>query len=92
MGNGNIDVGNKTATRKPGQPVESFVKRNGSPEPRIEAPNTVRTMRPGLCGAMSQQGCDSGNQSSPQKLVQLVGCRDPKARAEPWVRPSAIKR
>ena len=38
---------------------------------------------------MSQQCGDSGrgNQSAPQKFVQLVGCRDPKARPEPWVRP-----
>jgi hypothetical protein len=38
---------------------------------------------------MSQQYGDShrGNESAPQKLVQLVGCRDPKARSEPWVRP-----
>jgi hypothetical protein len=28
---------------------------------------------------MSQQRDDSGSQSMPQKLVQLVGCRDPKA-------------
>ena len=34
---------------------------------------------------MTQQSCDSGrgNQSSPQKFVQLVGYRDPKARPEP---------
>jgi hypothetical protein len=38
---------------------------------------------------MSQQYGDSGrgNESAPQKFVQLVGCRDPKARSEPWVRP-----
>ncbi len=35
---------------------------------------------------MSQQRGDSGNVSAPQKFV-LVGCRDPKARPEPWVRP-----
>jgi hypothetical protein len=29
---------------------------------------------------MSQQRDDSGAQSMPQKLVQLVGCRDPKVR------------
>ena len=32
-----------------------------------------------FCGAMSQQRDDSGTQSVPQKLLQLVGCRDPKA-------------
>jgi hypothetical protein len=32
-------------------------------------------------GAMSQQGSDAthGHESMPQKLPQLVGCRDPKA-------------
>ena len=34
-------------------------------------------------GAMSEQGSEAahGYESVPQKLVQLVGCRDPKARA-----------
>jgi hypothetical protein len=32
------------------------------------------------CGAMSQQRTDSGMTSTPQKLLHLVGCRDPKAR------------
>jgi hypothetical protein len=38
-----------------------------------------RKRQPVFCGAMSQQRDDSGSQSVPQKLVQLVGCRDPKA-------------
>ena len=76
MGNGNVDVGNKTATLKPGQPVE--VLANGAAQPRIEK---RRTPQLGICGAMSQQSCDSGNFSAPQKFVQLVGCRDPKVRS-----------
>jgi hypothetical protein len=39
---------------------------------------------------MTEQYSDSGGgnvAASPQKLVQLVGCRDPKMRPEPWVRP-----
>jgi hypothetical protein len=42
-----------------------------------------------MAGAMSQQGAPimGDNQSSPQKFVQLVGCRDPKAKLEPKVRP-----
>ena len=93
MGNGNIDVGNKAATRKPGRPiVERFAGTDGSSGRRIEAPNTVRTKPPGICGAMSQQCGDSGNFSTPQKFVQLVGCREPKARPEPWVRPGPVKR
>ena len=88
MGNGNIDVGNKTATRKAGQPIaENLTVTDGSPGMRIDHPNPPKTER--ICGAMSQQSGDSGrgNESAPQKFVQLVGCRDPKARSEPWVRP-----
>jgi hypothetical protein len=67
VGNGNIDVGNETPTRNPGQ--------------RIDSPlNTKRPEKPsGLCGAMSQQGDEfRGNVSAPQKFVHLVGCRDRK--------------
>jgi hypothetical protein len=73
VGNGNSDVGNKTATRKPGPP---------KPE------------RLGICGAMTQQRGDGGNHSAPQKFVQLVGYRDPKARHESWAgpRPTPVKR
>ena len=63
MGNGNSDVGTKTATRKPKQAI---------------------------CGAMQQQCGDGsrGNQSAPQKFVQLVGYRDPNAQP----RPAPVKR
>jgi hypothetical protein len=69
VGNGNIDVGDKTATREPGQPK----------------PGPSRN-----CGAMAQQRCDGnrGNELAPQKFVQLVGYRDPKARPESYVRAS----
>ncbi len=91
---GNIDVGNKTPVRNPGRPmIERLAAADGTSERRIEAPNTARLKRSVNCGAMSQQCGDSGNTSTPQKLVQLVGCRDPKAKAkagsEPWVRPGA---
>jgi hypothetical protein len=89
---GNIDVGKKTSARTPDQPlIERLARTDGTPKLRIEAPNTVRMKRPVNCGAMSQQCGDSGNTSTPQKLVQLVGCRDPKARSEPWVRPDPAK-
>jgi hypothetical protein len=89
---GSIDVGNKSAARQPGGAILERLARTGdTPGPRIEAPNTVRTKRPGNCGAMSQQCGDSGNYSTPQKLVQLVGCRDPKASSGPWVRPGPTK-
>jgi hypothetical protein len=87
VGNGNIDVGNKTATRKPGQPiVENLAAIDGASELRIGKSHS-KPERPRICGAMQQQCGDSGNLSAPQKLVQLVGCRDSKLRPEPWVRP-----
>jgi hypothetical protein len=88
VGNGNIDVGNKTATRKPGQPVVACpAQSHGSPVLDVDPSNSLNSERQGICGAMSQQRGDSGNVSAPQKLVHLVGCRDPKARPEPWVHP-----
>jgi hypothetical protein len=92
VGNGNIDVGNKTPTRKPDQPIsEPSAESLGSGELRIDGDGRtpLKTERPGICGAMSLQYSDNGrgNESAPQKLVQLVGCREPKARPEPWVRP-----
>ena len=88
MGHDNTDVGNNP-TRQPGQRiVQRSAESNGSTDARIDRQSPKRTERP-ICGAMSQQYGDShrGNESAPQKFVQLVGCRDPKARSEPWVRP-----
>jgi hypothetical protein len=50
--------------------------------------------RPRICIAMAQQCGDSGrgNESTPQKLLHLVGCRDPKARPEPRVPPVPAQR
>jgi hypothetical protein len=88
VGNGNIDVGNKTPTRKPGQPIlDRLARSDGVSEPLTDQQNPLKTEWPKICGAMSQQRGDSGNESAPQKFVQLVGWRDPKARPEPWVRP-----
>lgn len=83
MGNGNIEVGKQTPTRKPGQPaVELMSGRNGS-EQRIES--SPKTEAP--CGAMSQQGGEfRGNLSAPQKFVHLVGCREPKVVRDSGVR------
>jgi hypothetical protein len=80
VGNGNIDVGSETPTRKPGQPmVENLSGSNGCSERRIDS--SLKTEREGkssgLCGAMSQQGGEfRGNVSAPQEFVRLVGCRD----------------
>jgi hypothetical protein len=68
VGNGNIDVGNDTATRKPGQQQ--------------------------MTGAMSQQGSRvmGDNECAQQKLVHLVGCRDPKARLQAGMRESSLNK
>jgi hypothetical protein len=82
VGNGNIEVGNTTATRKPSQPtVESL--------PGSNAALRQTGKRQGISGAMTQQGDQGGpsNLSVPQKFVHLVGYHDPKPRTEPWVRP-----
>jgi len=91
VGNGIIDVGNQTLSRNPGQPtLEPLTRSNSASEPRIDKPLQTGTIS--ICGAMSLQGGQSGrgNESVPQKLVQLVGCRDPNVRTEPWVRPQPI--
>jgi hypothetical protein len=82
VGNGNIDVGNESPNRKPGQPrVENLSGSIGSSVLRIDSsPKTEREAKsPGRCGAMSQQSGEfRGNVSAPQKFVHLVGCREPK--------------
>ena len=83
MGSGNTDVGNRGGFRKAGK---SSVK-----GPAATAPNSARMKPPAITGAMSQQCGDNGNFSTPQKFLQLVGCHDPKARPEPWVRPGPAK-
>lgn len=95
MGNGNIDVGSKSPTRKPGQPtVENST---GASERRIAS--SLKTGREGmssdLCGAMSQQGGEfRGNVSAPQKFLHLVGCRDRKVSqaSETGQYPNRVKR
>jgi hypothetical protein len=90
MSNGNIDPGNKAPTRKPDQPAVNSENCNVSPELRIGTREDVlKTGRSRISAAMSEQCGDigRGNQSTPQKFVQLVGCRDSKAPPKPWIRP-----
>ncbi len=96
---GTADAGEKIAARKPGQPiVERPAKVDGPPGLQIDRKNALKTQRAAICGAMSLQGSDLGRyESAPQKFVQLVGCRDPKARTEPQPdsprpRPAAFER
>jgi hypothetical protein len=54
---------------------------------RVAKPKADATQ---FCGAMTEQRRPdgrNGNESAPQKLVHLVGYRDPNARNAPWVRP-----
>jgi hypothetical protein len=94
VGNDNIDVGNNKLTRKPGRPMVEVLGDGLSNKPRINQQNPPRPEHPGISGAMAQQCGDMGrgNQSAPQKFVRLVGCRDPKARPEPQVRPHREQR
>jgi hypothetical protein len=90
VGNGNNDVGNDTPTRKTGKPIEQM-KGSGSSD---AGNKQMQAGQPANCGAMSQQGSFSyhGNVSSPQQLLRLVGCRDPKARVERLTRPAPQRR
>jgi hypothetical protein len=93
VGNGNVDVGSKTPTRESGQPiVERLASNGGFPDLRIDRQNPLRQEQPRKCGAMSEQSADSGrgNEQVPQKLVHLVGHRDPNARSDSWIRPRLI--
>ena len=95
MGNGDTGVGTKTPTRKTGRPtIQDLSGRNGLPELRIDHPISSRIERPKICGAMTLQSGDSGwgNQSAPQKLLHLVGCREQKASLELPQRPRPAKR
>jgi hypothetical protein len=82
VGNGNIDVGSESLTRKPGQStVDDMSGSLGSSERRIDSSlkKGREGIASGLCGAMSQQGGEfRGNVSAPQKFLHLVGCRDRK--------------
>ena len=95
VGNGNIDVGTKTPTRKTGKPiVQRLSGSNGLPELRIDQSTSERAELEKFCGAMTLQSGDSGwgNQSAPQILLHLVGCREQKAPPELSQRPDRAKR
>jgi hypothetical protein len=91
VGNGNTDVG-KTATRESGQPIVRRLASSGFPHLRIDHQDGLKREVARKCGAMSEQSADSGrgNEQVPQKLVHLVGYRDPNAGPDPWIRPRPI--
>lgn len=89
VGNGNSDVDSKTRTRKAGQPGGGrLVSGGGFTELPLDQKVLAKREAAGKCGAMSEQGADSGrgNEQLPQKLVHLVGTRDSAPR-QPWIRP-----
>jgi hypothetical protein len=69
MSNDSIVVGSKASSRKPLPPIAES-------DDAANAANTPRKRPATIAGAMSQQRGHSGNESAPQKLVHLVGCRD----------------
>ena len=73
MGGDDIVVGNHSIRA----PSQAQSQAQASDRPLVDR---QEKRRPTLCGAMSQQRDNSNAQSMPQKLVQLVGCRDPKVR------------
>jgi hypothetical protein len=80
----NIIVGIKpTTSRSASVIVEDVAERTGLLRPAIEPRDPVTKRRPDVCGAMSQQRCDSGGQSTPQKFVRLIGCSDPRIKPQP---------
>ena len=62
------------------------------PELRIDHKDPMKRQGIIKSGAMSEQSADSGrgNEQVPQKLVHLVGYRDPNAGLDPWIRPRPI--
>ncbi|HEV7881653.1 hypothetical protein [Bradyrhizobium sp.] len=88
VGKGNIGVGSKTSTHE--SIVERLVSSGGATDRRLDQSSSKRK-RAKECGAMSEQGADGGrNEQVPQKLVHLVGYRDPNARPDPWIRPRPV--
>ncbi len=95
MGNGNIDVGTKTPTRKAGRPrAGRWFGNKVLPDGRIgpQVPPPAEHL-PGS-GAMAEQRGDIGrsDQSAPQKLVRLVGCREVGRRPASALRTTPVKR
>jgi len=66
-----IVVGHKSSERKYPHTIVG--------SPKIDRPRNRPASRPSVCGEMSQQCSDNGAQSTPQKFLRLVGCRDPNA-------------
>jgi hypothetical protein len=86
VSNNETRAGSSSEVRRPViEGLTSGAERRMSPR---TAPNGKRTVPCETQGAMSLQSSDAahGHESTPQKLLQLVGYRDPHA-AYSWHRP-----
>jgi hypothetical protein len=75
VGNGNFDIDKKG-------PIGGLLRPGNSPrgEPQagFDDENHSNIEQGKTCGAMSEQH-DRSHESSPQKFIHLIGCRDPNA-------------
>jgi hypothetical protein len=79
MGSDDIVVGKSPSSRSSKTViVEKLAERAGASAPAESSPSPQEHR----CGAMSQQPFYGGMISTPQKLLHLVGCRDPKAKTK----------
>ena len=87
MDNDNIDGGKKIPIQQDRSAVEPVA--GSRIQRQMGDQNPLTSRRAGAHTAMSQQSSESGRGTEclPQKLVHLVGHRDPKASGESWVRP-----
>jgi hypothetical protein len=95
VGNGNIDVGTKTPIRKTGRPKVGHWFGGGLLTDRRDGQQVPPRGEPSrISGAMAEQRGDSGrgDQSAPQKLVRLVGCRDTQGRPASAPQKNPVKR
>jgi hypothetical protein len=76
-----IVVGDKTSIGKsPPAIVENQNAPGGASGQRTDEPSAPKLDQPSICGEMSQQRGHRSAQSTPQKFLQLVGCREPHAK------------
>jgi hypothetical protein len=81
---GNNDVGMETSIAPTALP-EKHVPEIAAPKIAIDTADKAKRAR--CQGAMSQQGFGwHGNECYPQKLVQLVGHREPRTAPDAWDR------
>ncbi|WP_375414064.1 hypothetical protein [uncultured Bradyrhizobium sp.] len=75
-----MDVRSMIPARDTGQPNAEPLA-SGFPDLRLDGRNPLKYERITKCRAMSEQSADGGrgNDQMPQKLVHLVGYRDPNA-------------